>query len=278
MSGAAFDPAQHQHQLAAAARGRCGVTHPRGSGDLRQRRHGLRLRLLPRVALWANQRSWEGFGHSGAPRLQQLPNQSRDSKIVIAPPVIPAPSSTAFLGRKHEHAPLPDPDPPRTQSRRPANVLRRVADRLLRPSQSSHHLPIPASARPSLDESTRGRKKIAVNGWSDHYSPPGCACGRHGRRLDPRLHTFRPPGRYLRHGTGEPGHRRLRGRTWPDLRFPRGSPSELIQHALPVFRPSHPSTCTARRMKSSVSRRQQRRPMNAAFLKNRSLDERGWVV
>ena len=26
--------------------------------------------------------------------------------------------------------------------------------------QSSHHLPIPASARPSLDESTRGRKKI----------------------------------------------------------------------------------------------------------------------
>jgi hypothetical protein len=31
-----------------------------------------------------------------------------------------------------------------------------LSDRL---DQSSHHLPIPASTRPSLDESTRGRKK-----------------------------------------------------------------------------------------------------------------------
>jgi hypothetical protein len=47
--------------------------------DLRQRRHGSRLRPLPRVALWANQRSWEGFGHSGgatsAAASQPIPRQ-----------------------------------------------------------------------------------------------------------------------------------------------------------------------------------------------------------
>ena len=36
-----------------------------------------------------------------------------------------------------------------------------------------------------------------------------------------------------------------------------------------------PIDCTGRTMKSSGSRRQQRRPMNATLLKNKSLDERG---
>ena len=52
---------------------------PRGSGDLRQRRHGSRVRPLPRVALGANQRSWERFGHSGgatsAAASQPIPRQ-----------------------------------------------------------------------------------------------------------------------------------------------------------------------------------------------------------
>ena len=52
---------------------------PSGSRDLRLRRHGCRLRPLPRVALWANQRSWEGFGHSGgatsAAASQPIPRQ-----------------------------------------------------------------------------------------------------------------------------------------------------------------------------------------------------------
>jgi hypothetical protein len=61
-------------------RGRCGVTHPQwkrltfGSAAM-----GSRLRPLPRVALWANQRSWEGFGHSGgatsAAASQPIPRQ-----------------------------------------------------------------------------------------------------------------------------------------------------------------------------------------------------------
>jgi hypothetical protein len=51
MSGAASNLHNSNINFAAAARGRCGVTHPRGSGDLRQRRHSSRLRPLPRVAL-----------------------------------------------------------------------------------------------------------------------------------------------------------------------------------------------------------------------------------
>jgi hypothetical protein len=98
MSGAASTPAQHQHQLRchrsrtrrSTARGRGGVTHPRGSGDLRQRRHSSRVRPLPRVALWANQRSWEGLGHRGEPHRQQLLTNPAPSSIVTAPPVIPA--------------------------------------------------------------------------------------------------------------------------------------------------------------------------------------------
>ena len=51
MSGAASTLHNININFAAAARGRSGVTHPRGSGDLRQRRHGSRVRPLPRVAL-----------------------------------------------------------------------------------------------------------------------------------------------------------------------------------------------------------------------------------
>ena len=79
MSGAASTLHNININFAAAARGRSGVTHPRGSGDLRQRRHGSRVRPLPRVALGANQRSWERFGHSGgatpAAASQPIPRQ-----------------------------------------------------------------------------------------------------------------------------------------------------------------------------------------------------------
>jgi hypothetical protein len=75
MSGAASTLHNININFAAATRGGCGVTHPLGSSDLRQRRHSSPLRPLPRVALWSNHRSREGFGHSGEPRGQQLPNQ-----------------------------------------------------------------------------------------------------------------------------------------------------------------------------------------------------------
>jgi hypothetical protein len=77
MSGAAST--LHNINFAAAARGRCGVTHPRGSGDLRQRRHGFRLRLLPRVALWGQPAESGGVrplgGATSAAASQPIPRQ-----------------------------------------------------------------------------------------------------------------------------------------------------------------------------------------------------------
>ena len=53
MSGAASTLHNININFAAATRGGCGVTHPLGSSDLRQRRHSSPLRPLPRVALWS---------------------------------------------------------------------------------------------------------------------------------------------------------------------------------------------------------------------------------
>ena len=114
MSGAASNLHNSNINFAAAARGRRGVTHPHGSGDLRQRRHGSRLRPIPRVVLWANQRSWDGFGHSegatSAAASQPIPRQHNRHRATDNPSTL----INSFFGRKHEHAPLPDPDPPRT--------------------------------------------------------------------------------------------------------------------------------------------------------------------
>jgi hypothetical protein len=98
MSGAASTLHNININFAAAARGQMRCHPSRGSGDLRQRRQSSRVRPLPPVALWANQRTWGGSATRGEPHRQQPPHQS------------PA----AFPGRKHEQALLPDPDPPRT--------------------------------------------------------------------------------------------------------------------------------------------------------------------
>ena len=60
---------------------------------------------------------------------------------------------------------------------------------------SSQHAPSSASTLPSPDDSTRRSEKARVNGWGGRYSPSGGARGGHGRHLDARLHTLRPPGR-----------------------------------------------------------------------------------
>lgn len=202
---------------------------PRGSGDLRQRRHGSRVRPLPRVALGANQRSWEGFGHSGgatsAAASQPIPRQHNRHRATGNPSTLI--NSISWKGNMNTlyyptltHL-VHNRDGPPTYFGESRTGL---SDRL---DQSSHHLPTSASTRPSLDESTRGRKKVASTAGVIITRAPGSARGSHGRHLDPRLHTLRPPGRYLRNGPREPGHRRRRGRTWLDLRFPRGPPSEL---------------------------------------------------
>jgi hypothetical protein len=87
---------------------------PRGSGDLRQRRHGSRPRPLPRVALWANQRSWEGSATPEEPRRQQL-------HVTAGPcPTATYVRQTTYAGRASfmsatypEQRPGPQPSPPR---------------------------------------------------------------------------------------------------------------------------------------------------------------------
>ena len=168
-----------------------------------------------------------GSATRGEPHRQQLPNQSRASTIVTAPPVIPAPSSTAFLGGNMNKLYYPTVTHlVHDRDRRPTyfgESRTGISDRL---DQSSHHLPTSASTRPSLDESTRGRKKVE--------STAGVIITCFLALLVVAMvvtsilgFTLRPPGRYLRNGTREPGHRRRRGRTGPDPRFPRGPPSEL---------------------------------------------------
>jgi hypothetical protein len=159
MSGAASNLHNSNINFAAAARGRRGVTHPRGSGDLRQRRHGSRLRPIPRVALWANQRSWDGFGHSegatSAAASQPIPRQHNRHRATDNPSTL----INSFLegNMNTPHYPtlthlVHDRDGPPTYF---GESRKGLSDR-----QSSHHLPIPASTRPSLAESTRGRKKL----------------------------------------------------------------------------------------------------------------------
>ena len=89
MSGAASTLHNININFAAATRGGCGVTHPLGSSDLRQRRHSSPLRPLPRVALWSNHRSREGFGHSGgatsAAASQPIPRQHNRHRATGSP-------------------------------------------------------------------------------------------------------------------------------------------------------------------------------------------------
>jgi hypothetical protein len=92
MSGAASTLRNININFAAATRGGCGVTHPLGSSDLRQRRHSSPLRPLPRVALWSQPPESGGVrplgGATSAAASQPNP---APSTIVTAPPVIPAP-------------------------------------------------------------------------------------------------------------------------------------------------------------------------------------------
>ena len=202
---------------------------PRGSGDLRQRRHGSRVRPLPRVALGANQRSWEGFGHSGgatsAAASQPIPRQHNRHRATGNPSTLI--NSISWKGNMNTlyyptltHL-VHNRDGPPTYFGESRTGL---SDRL---DQSSHHLPTSASTRPSLDESTRGRKKVA--------STAGVIITRLLALLVVAMVVTSILGFTLfdrQEGTSatalrEPGHRRRRGRTWLDLRFPRGPPSEL---------------------------------------------------
>jgi hypothetical protein len=73
-SGAASTPQNIDINFAAAARERCRVTHPRGSGDLRQRRQSSRVRPLPRAALLGPTSGVaSGPATRREPHLQQLP-------------------------------------------------------------------------------------------------------------------------------------------------------------------------------------------------------------
>src|SRR5215212_3806347 len=68
----------------------------------------------------------------------------------------------------------------------------------------------------------RWTKDETADGWSGHCSAPGCTCRSHGHHLDPRFHRLRPPGRKLRNGSRQPGHRRGFGDTRTASRFPQG--------------------------------------------------------
>ena len=91
----------------------------------------------------------------------------------------------------------------------------------------------PASARPSLDESTRGRKKIG--------STAGVIITRLLAVFVVGMVAASILGFTLFDRQGGTSATALVSLAiggsaavlWPDLRFPRGSPSELIQHALP---------------------------------------------
>jgi hypothetical protein len=162
MSGAASTLHNININFAAAARGQMRCHPSRGSGDLRQRRHSSRVRPLPRVALWANQRTWEGFGHSGgatsAAASHPIPRPARLSPRHGNPSTLI--NSISWEGNMNKlyyptltHL-VQDRDGRPTYFGESRTGL---SDRL---DQSSHLLPTSASTRPSLAESTRGRKKV----------------------------------------------------------------------------------------------------------------------
>ena len=75
MSGAASTLRNININFAAATRGGCGVTHPRGSGDLRQRRHSSPIRPLPPVAA-----PWPTRGVGGPHQQQLLTNLAQHNR------------------------------------------------------------------------------------------------------------------------------------------------------------------------------------------------------
>jgi len=137
---------------------------PRGSGDFRQRRHGSRVRPLPRVALGGQPAELGGVRPLGGSHIgsssQQIPRQHNRHRATGNPSTLI--NSISWKGNMNTlyyptltHL-VHNQDGPPTYFGESRTGL---SDRL---DQSSHHLPTSASTRPSLDESTRGRKKVAL--------------------------------------------------------------------------------------------------------------------